>query len=127
MDRDHVDLAGPDAWPEVLQRGPLGGVAGVASRRGLDRHRPVAVEVGLDAAEVRATLASDAYAREVREDEQQARELGVRGVPFFVLAGRYAVSGAQPADALLAALHTAWASAQPEQLAGAACGPGGCG
>lgn len=113
-----------DALKERLFRAYLGEGQAIGHHEVLAR---LAVEVGLDAAEVRATLASDAYAREVREDEQQARELGVRGVPFFVLAGRYAVSGAQPVDALLAALHTALASAQPEQLAGEACGPAGCG
>jgi predicted DsbA family dithiol-disulfide isomerase len=38
-----------------------------------------------------------AGADEVREDERQARELGISGVPFFVFDGRLAVSGAQPA------------------------------
>ena len=46
-------------------------------------------------------LATDAYAEEVRADEDDARELGITGVPFFVIGGRYAVSGAQPAELLL--------------------------
>ena len=86
------------------------------------------VDAGLDAGEVSATLAGDAYAREVRDDEAQAREMGIRGVPFFVM-GRYAVSGAQPAEVLLAALKKAWeeTAAGPELFAeGAACGPDGC-
>lgn len=54
-----------------------------------------AIDAGLDADRARATLASEAYAREVRADEEQAHGLGITGVPFFVV-GRYGVSGAQP-------------------------------
>lgn len=67
----------------------------------------VAVEVGLDAAEVADVLASERYADAVRTDEQLAGHIGINGVPFFVIDGRYAVSGAQPADLLLRALETA--------------------
>jgi predicted DsbA family dithiol-disulfide isomerase len=87
----------------------------------------LAAEAGLDADEVSATLASDAYASEVREDEQEARKLGISGVPFFVLGGRYGVSGAQPADALLGALEQASSGAGPTDLEeGAACRPDDC-
>ena len=89
----------------------------------------LAAEAGLDAEEVRATLASDAYTREVREDEDEARQLGINGVPFFVLAGKIAVSGAQPAELLLRALNQAWKEIEgkPEVFAeGAVCGPDGC-
>jgi predicted DsbA family dithiol-disulfide isomerase len=65
-------------------------------------------EAGLDATEVRDMLAGDGQAREVRADEDEARALGIGGVPFFVLAERYAVSGAQPAELLLDALTQAW-------------------
>lgn len=85
---------------------------------------------GLDADDVAAVLATDAYAREVREDEEEARALGISGVPFFVLGGRYGVSGAQPAEVLLGALEQAWAEAAGKgdvALAeGAVCGPDGC-
>jgi predicted DsbA family dithiol-disulfide isomerase len=89
----------------------------------------LAAEAGLDAGEVRAVLASDRYAREVREEEDAARSLGINGVPFFVLGGKYAISGAQPADVMLGALEKAWASLpELEAMAdeGAACGPEGC-
>ena len=89
----------------------------------------LAAEVGLDEEEVRATLASDAFAAEVRADEQQASELGIRGVPSFVLGGKYAVSGAQPAELLAGALHKAWSELAPQPLVfeeGAVCGPDGC-
>ncbi len=89
----------------------------------------LAAETGMDDEEVRATLASDAHAREVRADEQEARELGISGVPFFVLGGRYAVSGAQPADLFLRALDQAWTELASKPVPfeeGAACGPEGC-
>jgi predicted DsbA family dithiol-disulfide isomerase len=89
----------------------------------------LASEAGLDAEEVRAVLAGDRYAREVREDEETARRLGIHGVPFFVLAGKYAISGAQPPDVILRALEQAWASLPEREeaaLEGAVCGPEGC-
>ncbi|HEY7143276.1 MAG TPA: DsbA family oxidoreductase [Streptosporangiaceae bacterium] len=64
--------------------------------------------VGLDRAEAERVLRGGGYDGEVRADEQQATELGISGVPFFVLDGRYGVSGAQPAAAFTAALDQAW-------------------
>ncbi len=92
---------------------------------------PLAVEAGLDAAEVADLLATDRYAAEVRADERLAQELGISGVPFFVLAGRLGVSGAQPAQVLAGALRQAWAEHVPCAplglfAEGAACGPDGC-
>ncbi|MEZ4301767.1 MAG: DsbA family oxidoreductase [Polyangiaceae bacterium] len=89
----------------------------------------LASEAGLDAEQVRATLASDSFSAEVRAEEREAREIGIQGVPFFVLAGRYAVSGAQPAALLLGALTKAWSELAPPPAVlaeGAACGPDGC-
>lgn len=87
-------------------------------------------EVGLDAERVRATLASDRYAGEVRGEEDTARELGITGVPFFVLGGKYGVSGAQSPETLLDAIRQAYAETEPKvtMLGGdaAACGPEGC-
>jgi predicted DsbA family dithiol-disulfide isomerase len=89
----------------------------------------LASEAGLEAEEVRAVLASDRYASEVREEEQTAQRLGIRGVPFFVFGGKLGVSGAQPADVLLQALEKAWSSLPAtDEVAqeGAVCGPSGC-
>jgi predicted DsbA family dithiol-disulfide isomerase len=63
--------------------------------------------VGLDADEVRGMLESDRFADEVREDELTASRFGITGVPFFVLDRRLAMSGAQPAEVMLAALEQA--------------------
>ena len=91
---------------------------------------PLAVEVGLDEREVAELLGGDRYASEVRQDEAIARELGITGVPFFVLAGRVGVSGAQPVDVLLGALGQAWSELHGAGIEpiveGAACGPDGC-
>jgi predicted DsbA family dithiol-disulfide isomerase len=68
----------------------------------------LASEVGLDGAEVRATLAGDDFADEVREDELTAQQLGINGVPMFVIDRAFGMSGAQPAEQLLALLEHAW-------------------
>ncbi|WP_394825450.1 DsbA family oxidoreductase [Pendulispora albinea] len=89
----------------------------------------LASEAGLDADEVRHQLETNAHAEAVRADEEQARDLGIEGVPFFVLGGRYAVSGAQPAEHLLAALQRAWKDLEAKPITfaeGDACGPDGC-
>ena len=69
----------------------------------------VAAEAGLDEAAAREVLGGDAYADEVAGDERQAAELGISGVPFFVLDRRYGISGAQPAELIAQALERAWA------------------
>ncbi len=84
----------------------------------------VAVAAGLDEVEVRRVLASDEYADAVRADVAQARAYGITGVPFFVLDGRFGVSGAQPAEQVLAALEQAWGERSPVTvLAGGADAP----
>lgn len=90
----------------------------------------LATEVGLDPAVVRQVLESDDYAREVRADEDQARAYGINGVPFFVLAGKYGVSGAQPTEVFTEALTQAWTETHPLQMVtgatGEGCGGDGC-
>ncbi|MCU1677769.1 MAG: putative dithiol-disulfide isomerase [Frankiales bacterium] len=91
----------------------------------------VAVEAGLDGDDVRAVLAGDGYTDTVAADIADARSLGVTGVPFFVADRRYGVSGAQPADVLLAMLEQAWNDAHPVvMVAGAdddaSCVDGSC-
>ena len=78
----------------------------------------VAVDAGLAAADVDAVLTGDAFAEAVRADEDEAGELGIGGVPFFVIDRRFAVSGAQPADVILSALDRAWQKAHPLRFVG---------
>jgi predicted DsbA family dithiol-disulfide isomerase len=73
----------------------------------------VAVDAGLPADDVNDVLATDRYAAAVRADEDQAAAYGITGVPFFVLDGKFGVSGAQSSDVLLQALRQAWAAANP--------------
>jgi predicted DsbA family dithiol-disulfide isomerase len=68
----------------------------------------VAAGAGLDAAEVGKVLDGDAYADEVRQDESQARQIGISGVPFFVFDMALGASGAQPAELFASALNQAW-------------------
>lgn len=81
---------------------------------------------GLDEAEMRAVLNSDTYADAVRNDQEEAYKVGARGVPFFVIDRRYAVSGAQPAESFLQALQQAWTESHPKPVGtdGDVCAPG---
>lgn len=58
----------------------------------------LAEEVGMTAEEVKAGLAEESFATEVLSDMDQARQMGVQGVPFFVINNKYAISGAQPSE-----------------------------
>jgi predicted DsbA family dithiol-disulfide isomerase len=69
----------------------------------------LATEVGLEESAVREVLGSDAFAAEVRQDEQEARRLGISGVPFFVIDRTYGISGAQPSELMRSTLDQAWA------------------
>jgi predicted DsbA family dithiol-disulfide isomerase len=66
------------------------------------------VSIGLNAEETKEVLASDAFEYEVKQDEMDARNIGVRGVPFFVFDNKYGVSGAQSPEAFLQTLEKAW-------------------
>jgi predicted DsbA family dithiol-disulfide isomerase len=88
----------------------------------------LAQEVGLDEGEARAVLSSDRFAEEVRSDEASAKELGISGVPFFVI-GRYGISGAQSSATFLQVLDRAYVEQEPQQVdpvEGEVCTPEGC-
>ncbi|MEV7758376.1 DsbA family oxidoreductase [Microbacterium sp. NPDC089180] len=68
----------------------------------------LAVEVGLDEAEAREALSSQRYRAAVRADQEQARQFGITGVPFFVIDGKYGVSGAQPVEAFSQIARQVW-------------------
>ena len=68
----------------------------------------LAAEIGLDAAATREALASGRFTAAVRADQAQAQAYGIHGVPFFVIDGRYGVSGAQPAEAFAQILRQVW-------------------
>ena len=58
-------------------------------------------EAGLDAATVRAHLASADGIEAVKAEDALARRRGITGVPCFIVAGRYAMAGAHAPEALL--------------------------
>lgn len=74
--------------------------------------RRIGVGAGLPAEEVDRMLRGDAFADRVGRDIETAREIGVRGVPFFVFDHRLAVSGAQPVEVFERALEQARAGSE---------------
>jgi predicted DsbA family dithiol-disulfide isomerase len=68
-------------------------------------------EAGLDAADARTALRSRAFAEDVKQDVELARKLGISGVPFFVIDGKYGISGAQPSEVFAEALDKSWREA----------------
>lgn len=71
------------------------------------------VQSGLDAEATAAMLESDRFRDEVLADEMTAKRAGIRGVPYFVINGKYAISGAQPAEVFAEALQQAWKEENP--------------
>lgn len=67
----------------------------------------LAADIGLDSEDVLRSLRTDEHLEAVRDDEQQAAAIGIRGVPFTVIDGRYGLSGAQPPDVVIDALRLA--------------------
>ena len=71
----------------------------------------LAADVGLVKEEVLSMLSSNQYEEAVAEDINEANEIGVNGVPFFVFNRRYAISGAQDSQIFLETLvkaHSEW-------------------
>jgi predicted DsbA family dithiol-disulfide isomerase len=90
------------------------------------------VAIGLDPAALERTLAGNEFSDSVRKDIYEAQQVGARGVPFFVLDRKYAVSGAQPSETFLGALEKSfreWEKENPSPLTslaeGATCTPDG--
>lgn len=64
----------------------------------------LAAEIGLDRDDVIRSLEAHEFLADVNADKRQASEYGIQGVPFFVIDGRYGISGAQEAATFAAAL-----------------------
>ena len=99
----------------------------------------IGTEAGLDAEEIARDLATHTWRDAVVADITAANSLGIRGVPFFVLDGKYGVSGAQPTELFTQALEQAWRESHPlvmlqpvatgiatDATDTVACGPDGC-
>jgi len=50
-------------------------------------------------------LSSDAGKNLIQQSQLEARRVGVEGVPFFVINGKFALSGAQPPEVIQAAVQ----------------------
>lgn len=73
-----------------------------------DELASLAADAGLDADQAREALTSGRYLPAVRADQAQATAYGINGVPFFVIDGKYGVSGAQPAEAFSQIVRQVW-------------------
>ena len=90
----------------------------------------LAVEAGLEEAEVRELLAGDDHGIDVRTDLALASQIGITSVPTFVLDQKYGVTGAQPVEVMLDAIRQVWElqGTEPEPVTDAGgCGGGCCG
>lgn len=76
-------------------------------------------EIGLDENELQVAFNDDKYLYQMKQDIQEAQNIGVRGVPFFVFDRKYGVSGAQPTEAFLETLNKSfgeWREKNPKTI-----------
>jgi protein disulfide-isomerase len=73
----------------------------------LNALQEIGATIGLDPVELKEILHSDAFAYEISQDIQEAQNIGVRGVPFFVIDRKYGISGAQPIEVFVESLSKA--------------------
>jgi protein disulfide-isomerase len=71
----------------------------------LDTLAEIGSSIGLSPVELETILHSEDFSSEVQNDIIEAQKYGVRGVPYFVLDDKYAISGAQPSSVFLEALE----------------------
>lgn len=89
------------------------------------------ISIGLDAGELKPALENGLYAEDVRRDLYEARQVGVKGVPFFLFDEKYAIQGAQDGSVFQETLekaHSGWlketAGTNREVTPGQSCAPG---
>lgn len=87
----------------------------------------IGVTIGLPAKDVEKILESNAFEADVREDEKEAKTLGITGVPFFAVNRKFGISGAQKSDYFLNALRQIWNETPVEERSSKdkACTPEG--
>jgi predicted DsbA family dithiol-disulfide isomerase len=114
-----------DAMEERLMRAYLSEGELMSDHAALAR---LAADAGLPADEVADLLAGDRFSAEVREDERTGAELGITGVPFFVVDRAFGASGAQPPEVLRGLLERAWEARPKVEVVttGESCGVDGC-
>ncbi|MCX6495063.1 MAG: DsbA family oxidoreductase [Actinobacteria bacterium] len=70
----------------------------------------IAGEAGLNESDARSALEAGSYRTAVEADMAQAAHFGISGVPFYVIDGKYGISGAQGSDIFASALAEAAAT-----------------
>lgn len=65
----------------------------------------LATDVGLDETEARRVVESNEFFPQIQIDQTEAAQIGIQGVPFFVLNNKYAISGAQPIEVFKEAIE----------------------
>ncbi len=78
----------------------------------------IAAECGMQSGIVRALLDSESDIDAVREEVATSTGMGITGVPCFLLAGRYAVLGAQPLETMVEAIRSVAALLESERASG---------
>lgn len=63
--------------------------------------------IGLNIEEIKKLLNTNLFAKEVLADIHEASQLGISGVPFFVIDRKYGISGAQPSEVFLSTFQKA--------------------
>jgi predicted DsbA family dithiol-disulfide isomerase len=98
-------------WAEAIGKGPemKQRLMDLYFTEGADLSRAdvlvqAAADIGLGPAQVRADLASEKDVDEIEREVQLAKEAGIEGVPMFIFAGKFAVSGAQAPEYLAQAI-----------------------
>ena len=112
-----------DAVSEKLYRAYFTDNLELADRELLTK---IGTECGLDEKEITEMLVSSNYEDEVRLDEREAARYGIHGVPYFVINGKLAISGAEATDTLMIALAKAAKEETVGSAPGMTCGPDGC-
>jgi predicted DsbA family dithiol-disulfide isomerase len=92
----------------VVQRELFSGHANVYGHAFL---ADAAAGLGIPRARAEEVLASDEFADAVHEDQAEAGRLGVTGVPFVVVGGRYGIPGAIAVSGYTQTIERAWAEA----------------
>lgn len=94
----------------------------------------IAVQIGLTQSEIENLWTSDLYTDDVKEDIDEGQNLGITGVPFFVIDRKYGISGAQPVQAFVDTIQKAYKESLPkiqiiqpdDEIGSPSCGPDGC-
>lgn len=89
----------------------------------LDNLHSILAEFGWDSDKVDQIIHDKSIANAVQDEIQHYQQMGVSGVPFFVINNKYGISGAQPSEVFLNAFESV--ANEPVAAEGQSCEPGG--